>query len=140
MNDHYRVRLAPSGAAGICIAIVGIATLVLLWATPIDPLVKSFAAGWVGCATLEACRRIALLRAWNSPLELILTPPRALQVLHPGGRSTWGELRDGSFVAPFLTVIRWRPAGARFDRTIVLLPDMVEPESFRRLRVQLRWT
>jgi hypothetical protein len=35
--------------------------------------------------------------------------------------------------------VRWRPDGARFDRTFLLLPGMVDGQSLRRLRVLLRW-
>jgi len=31
------------------------------------------------------------------------------------------------------------PDGARFDRTILVAPDAVEADAFRRLRVLLRW-
>jgi hypothetical protein len=42
-------------------------------------------------------------------------------------------------VAPWLTIVRWRPDGARRDGTVLLLPDMAEAEALRRLRVLLRW-
>jgi hypothetical protein len=42
-------------------------------------------------------------------------------------------------VAPWLTIVRWRPEGAWFDRTVPLLPGMLDEEMFRRLRVVLRF-
>jgi len=36
-------------------------------------------------------------------------------------------------------VVRWRPHGARFDRTVPILPSMVDGAQFRGLRVALRW-
>jgi hypothetical protein len=50
-----------------------------------------------------------------------------------------GEVVNGSFVAPWLTVVRWRPAGARLARSLLVLPDMLDAGRFRRLRVILRW-
>jgi toxin CptA len=50
-----------------------------------------------------------------------------------------GELRDGSFVAPWLTLVRWRPEGRRLDRTVLLIPGMAAEEELRRLRILLRW-
>ena len=50
-----------------------------------------------------------------------------------------GRIVDGSFVAPWLTIIHWRANGARFTRTLVVMPDAVDPEPFRALRVLLRW-
>jgi hypothetical protein len=54
------------------------------------------------------------------------------------GEPCEGRLEPGSFVAPWLTLVRWRPAGARFDRTVLVAPAMAQPEAFRRLRVRLR--
>ena len=56
-------------------------------------------------------------------------------------RGGWraGRIREGSCVFPWLTVVRWRPADARRDHTVLLLPSMLDPEEFRRLRVLLRW-
>jgi len=49
-----------------------------------------------------------------------------------------GTLRGDCFIAPWLTVIRWRPHAGRFDRTVLLLPDMADEETRRRIRVLLR--
>jgi hypothetical protein len=133
MNINYRVRLAPSPSASAFITFAGSATLALLYVMPIDPLIKAFSVLWTGASMLDACRRIAL------PRELVLRHPRAMEMFDDAGRLSSGELRDGSFVAPWLTILRWRPSGALFDRTIVILPDMLGRESFRRLRVVLRW-
>lgn len=46
-------------------------------------------------------------------------------------------LRD-SVVTPFLTVLNVLPEGAWLARGVVILPDRMETESFRRLRVWLR--
>jgi len=50
-----------------------------------------------------------------------------------------GRLVPGSFVAPWLVVIHWRPAGAWWTRTQLVAPDAVPPGDFRRLRILLRW-
>ncbi len=33
----------------------------------------------------------------------------------------------------------WRPDGARWSRTVLIVPDMLPAEDFRRLRVMLRY-
>jgi toxin CptA len=47
-------------------------------------------------------------------------------------------LRD-SLVTPYLTVLNVLPQGARFSRSVVILPDSLDAESFRQLRVWLKW-
>lgn len=53
-----------------------------------------------------------------------------------------GQVVEGSFVAPYLTVVRYRMAGApRFgmDKAVLILPDSIDRELFRMLRVRLKW-
>jgi hypothetical protein len=66
---------------------------------------------------------------------------RATSIETQDGRGRWrtGSVRAGSFVAPWLTIVRWRPDGAWLDRTIPILPGMASPEELRRMRVVLRW-
>ena len=49
------------------------------------------------------------------------------------------EVRGSSFVQPWLTVLHLGLAGRRGGLALVLLPDMLPREDFRRLRVWLRW-
>lgn len=53
----------------------------------------------------------------------------------------WLEARllPSSFVAPYLTVLNLRVEGRRFPIHVTILPDAVDAEDFRRLRVRLRW-
>jgi toxin CptA len=53
----------------------------------------------------------------------------------------WLEARllPSSFVAPYLTVLNLRVAGRRFPAHVTILPDAIDGEDFRRLRVLLRW-
>jgi hypothetical protein len=104
---------------------------------------------------------IVALTRWPWPLALALemfvaasaarafVALRGMRVLHVGldgrvrgetrdGAAFEGELRPGGFVAPWLAVVRWRGARGRIDRTVVVLPDMLSADDFRRLRVILR--
>jgi toxin CptA len=55
------------------------------------------------------------------------------------GSRVRGNLAAGGMAAPWMATLRWRPAGARVDRTLWLLPDMLPAEEFRQLRILLRW-
>ena len=94
---------------------------------------------WIGAETLDAYRTVALRAGSRGVCDLVLRG-KAIDVRCGDGSLREGELRDGSFVAPFLTIVRWRPRHARFDRSIVILPDMLERDAFRRLRVALKWS
>ena len=105
-----------------------LATLALAFALPLAPELRALASSWVAGAALRALHR---LRA-----------PRRLSIDESGRVAVdgvEGRLRDGSFVAPWLVVVRWRPERAWWDRSLLVAPDMLGADDSRRLRVLLRY-
>lgn len=49
------------------------------------------------------------------------------------------DILDTSFVTPWLTVLHLKLSQKRLPVYVVLLPDMLGPDEFRRLRVWLKW-
>jgi hypothetical protein len=122
-DDKYNeasvsLTLQPSRRLAAFVVLGASATLVLCIALPLPPLIRLAACAWCAAA---ACHAL-----------FIHTRTRHV-VIHPG------VVLPGSFVAPWLTIVRWVPPGARFSRSLVILPDMLDAESFRRLRMVLRW-
>lgn len=117
---------------------------------------RAFLAGGVAAVVavafalpLPAEGRVAFI-AWAGAMASFaaarLEGRRTLVVKHDGrvevgDADGWreGRLRPGSFVAPWLVIVRWRPDGVRLDRTVLVLPGMVAGETFRALRVVLKW-
>jgi len=119
--------LAPSRALLAILIGAAIATLVLVGVLPVWPQVRVVALIWCMGVARHAFKR-----------------HRASHHVRVEGASIAvdgieGRIVDGSFVAPWLTIIHWRPAGARFTRTLVVMPDAIDTEPFRALRVLLRW-
>jgi hypothetical protein len=80
-------------------------------------------------ANTLASRRIAAL-------ELKVEDTGAARTLD--GR--WHDARlSPVFAAALLTIIRVKLEGARLPQFVVLMPDMLAPEDYRRLLVRLRW-
>ena len=50
-----------------------------------------------------------------------------------------GTLQSGSVVTPYLVVLNVRIQGWYFNRNVLMMPDSMDAESFRRLRVALKW-
>lgn len=138
-SETVALSLAPSALAARVIGFMGLGTLGLLAAMPGLVAPRILAATWVTCAGLDAMARVALRRSPHAVRALVLRDSGELLLTLSDGRRLAGHVRDGSFVAPFLTCIRWRAPGHRFDRTVLVLPDMTGREEFRRLRVLLRW-
>ncbi len=134
------LRLRASRAALFAIGSMACATLALIAFTPGPAAARILAATWIACAALHAAHGAALHRGRHGVRELTLGRGGEIEVR--GDADAWrvGTLRDGSFVTPWLTLVRWREHGARFDRTVAILPGMLGAEEYRRLRVLLRWS
>jgi hypothetical protein len=121
--------------SGVLAAILVAATLAtgaivafLPWTVPLRLSMLVCLAG----LSLRAHRTLFEARA------LVLRGGDTVAILFHDGRSVEGILQAGSFVAPWLTIVRWRAPHARFDRTLLVTAARAHPEAFRRLRVRLR--
>lgn len=132
MNDKYKgaieASLRPSRAVAAFIAVAALATDVLIAATPLPDWVQGLAVAWTSGAALWALR--------GARRGHVLALDREGQVAVDGRA---GAMRAGSFVAPAFTVIRWRPAGAYLDRTLLVARDALDEAQLRELRVLVKW-
>jgi len=80
----------------------------------------------------------AWLLALSSNKTLMLDGDMILLVARNGDQVTARVLAD-SLVTPFITVLNVLPQGAYLARSVIILPDSLDSESFRQLRVWLRW-
>lgn len=84
-------------------------------------------------------RRDGLRRSPASLVALRLHADRRCEFRTRGGDWQEAELLGSSFVAPYLTVLNLRPLDRRLVRHLVILPDALPSDDFRRLRVWLKW-
>jgi len=115
------------------------ATVCIVSNTPWSLAARVLALAAVAVLALEALSRIALLRGPGAVRSLRMQRDGAIEVERPSGARLAGQVRAGSFVAPWLVIVRWRAQGSRWDSTVLLLPDMAPANEMRRLRVLLRW-
>jgi toxin CptA len=111
----------------------------LLWSLPLAPWLKA-----ASMPVLLASLAFYLGRdAWRSfswsvtALSLDSECKCGLQT----AKGEWldSDLLASSFVSPYLTVLNVRPRGAHWARHVIILPDAIDPERFRQLRVLLNW-
>jgi toxin CptA len=84
-------------------------------------------------------RKDAMLTAHNAVVVLTLPDEMTCVLTTRSGESIACSIQGSSFVAPYLTVINMKPSKKFFARSVVILPDAIDAEEFRRLRVWLRW-
>jgi toxin CptA len=97
----------------------------------------------VGLLIAASAAHAILLHAWQtlgrSIVGLEVSEDCKVTILDRSGGTHERELMPSSFIAPYLTVLNLRRAGGWRPRTLILVPDRVAPDVYRRLRVLLRW-
>jgi hypothetical protein len=124
--------LVASRALAALVLVAAALTLALLAILPGDIALRILACSWTACVALHS------LASMRRARRIAIAIDGSVEILEG---ETWqaGHLVEGSFVAPFLTIVRWRPRGARLTRSVVIVPGMMAAREFRALRVLLRW-
>lgn len=139
MPPSVHVILAPSRIAGAGIGLLAVATVALILAMPLPTVLQmaliAAVVAWAGWSF----RIDALHRGRFAVSELRLAPDLILVACMGDGRLVAGHVRSATYVGAWVTTIVWRPDGRRWSWTVLVLPDMMPAEDFRRLRVMLRY-
>jgi hypothetical protein len=122
-----------SRAGRALVAALSCTTMGLAAALPVPLGWRLAAMAWVALHAVRAWRSLGI------PAWLRIARDGSIRVENRDGTALQGNIRPGSFAAPWLTIVRWRPAGRRLDRTLLLLPGMATPAELRNIRVILRW-
>lgn len=142
------IRLDRSTRLAVTLSLAHFFAVGILW-----PLILPAAAKLTGTVILAASlifylRHYALLRSPGSVVSLELSDEMICTLETRRGERIPCTLLGSSFVAPYLAVLDWKPLEPptsllpwrRFStRSVVILPDGIDAEEFRRLRVLLRW-
>lgn len=128
-SHHLAIMLVVAHGA----ALLALLALALpLWAMAALLLLLLF-------SLLHHLRRDAWLSAPSSGVKLVLEEEGVVLTVRNGDQLT-GRLLHDSLITPFLTVLNVLPQGAYLTRSIIILPDSLDNESFRQLRVWLKWS
>ena len=128
LPPSVHVVLGPSRIVGAGIGVAALATLAIVFLLSID--------AWQQAA---AFRVVALRRSRFAITELRLAPDLVLVVHMGNGRLVAGHVRSATYVGAWVTTIVWRADGAYWSRAVLIVPDMLDAEDFRKLRVMLRY-
>ena len=145
------VHLKSSRTLGAVLGFAHFVAIVLLWPLMMPPSIKLTGSALLVISLVFYLRRYALLHSLDSVSSLEVTDEMVCILNTRQGGQIACALLGSSFVAPYLTVLDLHPlkidktdASPRqlsryFSRSVVILPDGINPEEFRQLRVLLRW-
>ncbi|MDE2624631.1 MAG: hypothetical protein KGM40_04355 [Betaproteobacteria bacterium] len=92
----------------------------------------------LGLSLILGLRREAWRCAMGSVTQLVVHGGGRVLLVRRDGRRIEGVLVSGSFVAPFLIILRWRPPAGGRIRHVTVAADGTDAQGHRLLRVLLR--
>jgi toxin CptA len=134
-----RVVLSPSTSALALIVSLALATCGVVASLPVEAAASGLAWLAIGVWTIDRVLVVALRRGPRAVRALELRGDLTVLVVTGDGRVCAGRVHRDSYVGARLSTLVWRPYGRWRVRAILLLPDMLPVDDFRRLRVLLRY-
>ena len=133
------ISLGPSRRACLGVALLAGATVSILVLLPMHPLV--IVASVIGIASWAGNRIwvLGMRRGPRAVRELRIDGNRNVVAKLMSGEVLKGQVQEASYVGAIVTTLTWRSKGALCARSVLILPDMLPAEDFRRLRVLLRY-
>ena len=150
------VCLTPSIRLAIVLSIAHFMAICLLWPLTLPAAAKLAGSVIMAASLVLYLRHYALLRSPGSAVGFELTQDMTC-ILETKNGNIACMILGSSFVAPYLAVLElqplepfagsssagirewWRKRWKHRPRSVVILPDAIEAEAFRQLRVLLRW-
>lgn len=134
--DPLRLEPRASPLLGMAAVLAHGMAVASLWLADL-PASLDTALGLVVLASyVHTFVRHVLLRSRGAVVHLTGAGRGPWRLVTRDGRARWADVRGDSCVHPWLVVLNFdcRPRGRA---TVVLLPDSLDPDELRRLRVQL---
>lgn len=134
------VTLRPSFLLAALLLLMHGLAMASVWLVPLHSAAKIVAAICLALSLLHALWRHVLRRGMKA-VQAIRWQEESKLSVQEGGGGQWqeAELLPSSFVSAYLVVLNLRLAEEKWARHVVILPDGIEAEQFRQLRVNLRW-
>lgn len=136
---QLRTPLGPSRIAMLAIGALAMLATAILLVLPAPAWLSVLAAIGLGGWAHLAWKTHATRSTRSAVIELMLSTDGVVVVRRRDGRMIAGYVQQRSFVHPWLSSIAWKPDGATRSRHLLVLPDMLDRDVYRRVRVLLRY-
>lgn len=137
MQRHFKLR--PSRILAALFSALCFAALVSIWTLPLPSLVllalTLLVSGWGGYCLLH----YAILRTGAACVAFRLEDSDGIVLVLRNGSHLVCTLSDDSLVAPYVVILNVVLNEQRRGRSVLIFRDAMGADSFRRLRVALRW-
>ncbi|PSJ16691.1 protein YgfX [Nitrosomonas supralitoralis] len=133
------IHRKPSFWLTAILSLAHITAAILLWPLSLSLGFKVLIAILLVISLIYYLRHDALLVANNTVMSFTLSEKMQCAVITRCGKTIACDVLGSTFVAPYLVVLNLKAEGKFFPFSIVILPDGIEVDMFRQLRVWLLW-
>lgn len=134
-----KITIRRSGYLTWLLLLAHVGAMVLLWPLSLPAWVKLLIVLALATSLAYFLAGVALLATPQAVLAVEIRQTGEIAIQTRRGAWCACRLSASSYVTPWLTILVLTEAGRRGTRYVVITPDNVDAESFRRLRVWLRW-
>lgn len=128
----------PSPYLALALIAMHSAAMLSLWALALPLWAQLILVLLLLASLLHHLRRDAWLTAPSSSVSLWLDGDR-IELTVRSGQKIAGKIMPDSLISPLLSVLKILPQDAHQARCAIILPDSLDVDSFRQLRVYLKW-
>lgn len=133
------IHRKPSYWLATILSLAHLAAAGLLWSLELPLGIMVIAVAALVFSLIYYLRLDALLSANDAVAFFELSDEMQCTLTARSGESTVCSILGNTFVASYLIVLNLKPTGKFLMRSVVILPDGIDVEEFRQLRVWLRW-
>lgn len=135
----FSVHLKPSVQLTVMLSFSHFFVACLLWPLTLLMSVKLLGSVVLVASLVFYLRHYALLKSAKSVVSFELSEELQCTLETRGGKKISCKILGSTFVAPYLVVLILKPQDKFLVYSVVILPDSIDGEEFRQLRVLLRW-
>jgi toxin CptA len=139
MSQRLAFRLLPSRVLTVTLSAMHAVAACALWLAAVPMLVSLAGSLCLAAHLVWVLRRDALRTADSAVVELELRQDCSVCVGVQAGFREERRVAGSSFVSPWLAVLNLSSEDGLRARSLLITADSLDAESFRRLRVWLRW-
>ena len=140
-----QLNFKPSMIFSALFTLMGAAACCIVMLLPMPSQIKLILILMIIMSAVYAVLKHGLLSLPSSYITLKVNTKNQLQLIRKDGKTLEVKVEKDSTVTPYLTVLNSRIEDASwlqglFGHTLIIFPDAISAESYRRFRVWLRWS
>ena len=140
-----QLNFKPSMIFSALFTLMGVAACCIVMLLAIPSQIKLILMLMIIMSAVYAVLKHGLLSLPSSYITLKVNSKNQLQLIRKDGKTLDMKVEKDSTVTPYLTVLNSRVEDASwlqglFGHALIISPDAINAESYRQLRVWLRWS